>query len=273
MPVEVSVSVVVTTYKRLDRLDICLTAILSQTISACEIIVIHDGPDENFSNFMREKFEDQIDDGRIIALNTTKWAGRPAPARNLALKVSRGRYIAFCDDDDIWMPQKLEVQFKYMEENVAVDALFSDYSPYFEGEVLKFAGSISPRHHKTIVSESVLLPEILKGYGLCLSSSFIKKQSLVNFNFKETLYIKAFEDYALWLDLLVKNKSLVVLKEPLLYYLMNNKKSIRKGRIGHNLRLSSYIFLTLVCNGMFFSALISPFLRLNYLITKLLSFR
>jgi teichuronic acid biosynthesis glycosyltransferase TuaG len=265
---EVKISVIVTTYKRLDRLANCLNAILNQTALPQEIIVVHDGPNEDFTQFMLQNFEDQINSGLVLPLNTVKWKGRPAPARNLGLKLSRGRYIAFCDDDDIWMPQKLEIQFKYMEENDSVDALFSYYTPYFEGEKIEFSAANSSSLPKVITSDSVFLSKFLYGYGLCLSSSFIKKNSLIDFNFEDASYIKAFEDYALWLNMIIKNKLLVVLEAPLLYYLMNNKNSIRKGRIKHNLRLSSYIFYTLAVNRKFAMALISPFIRFKYLIKK-----
>ncbi|SVD05310.1 uncharacterized protein METZ01_LOCUS358164, partial [marine metagenome] len=45
--------------------------------------------------------------GRINYIKTDNWGG-PARPRNIGIKQSKGKYIAFCDDDDIWLPQKLE---------------------------------------------------------------------------------------------------------------------------------------------------------------------
>lgn len=270
---ELSVSVVVTTYKRLDRLVNCIAAVQGQTMPVQEIIVIHDGPDDDFDRFMQQKYRDQIESGNIKALTTPSWEGRPAPGRNLGLRLAQSHYISFCDDDDIWMPQKVEAQLKYMVDNNAVDALFSEYIPYFEGGHIRLGGAEAQPASMPIRSEAVSLTGLLSGRGLCLSSSFIRRQALTGFNFKELAYVKAFEDYALWLDLVIKGRVVVELRVPLLYYLMNNKLSIRKGRVVHNLRLSSYIFGALIFNLKIGYAFIFPFLRLAYLSVKLLSVR
>lgn len=88
-----------------------IRSIQSQTYNNWELIITDDCSPDN-SNQIIQKLIEQ--DSRIILLKMSKNSG-PAEARNNSIRFATGRYIAFCDSDDLWLPEKLEKQIKFME--------------------------------------------------------------------------------------------------------------------------------------------------------------
>ena len=257
---KLSVSVIITTYKRFDRLKKCIESVLAQTYRPTRIIVVHDGPSTEFDNFHCSVLSNEVE---IVCKNTPDWNGRPAPGRNFGLQFVQDDLVAFCDDDDIWFPEKLERQVKFISDDV--DCVFSGYIPLYEGDKLP---NISTNESGGNIVAAINLIDFLNGNGLCLSSSLIKSSIVRDHKFNETAFVRAFEDYVLWLDLLLNNVRIINLNASLLFYLSNNSSSIRKGKFQHNLRLSLTIFFMLFINKRFSLAIMSPFIRLKYLIFK-----
>jgi len=87
----------------------CLRAVrsaLAQTLTEIEVLVVVDGRDGATVQLLT-----QIDDRRLCVLVPSTHLGQ-ADARNYGIAASRADYIAFLDDDDLWMPRKLEVQIE-----------------------------------------------------------------------------------------------------------------------------------------------------------------
>jgi glycosyltransferase involved in cell wall biosynthesis len=110
------ISVIIPTYNRFKYLLNTLKSVKNQTYKNIEIIVINDCSTEK--EYYSHDWKD--DDIKIIHLevNSKKKLGFACAGyvRNEGIKISKGKYIAFCDDDDIWFPNKLELQLKAMEE-------------------------------------------------------------------------------------------------------------------------------------------------------------
>ena len=106
------VSVVMPTYNCAKYLRKTINCVLSQTFPDFELIIADDCSTDPAVREILSSFED---DPRvhIIYLEENSGAG---VARNKCTEMARGRYIAFCDGDDYWMPTKLEKQLKLMEE-------------------------------------------------------------------------------------------------------------------------------------------------------------
>ena len=101
-----------------------ITSVISQTYTDWELLVINDNSTDNSVN-MIENFCKK--DARIKLLRTEKSSGMPATPRNVGINVATGRFIAFLDCDDMWLPTKLEHQLPLFEtKNVAV--VFSYYA-------------------------------------------------------------------------------------------------------------------------------------------------
>ncbi|EGP5645247.1 glycosyltransferase family 2 protein, partial [Enterococcus faecium] len=102
------VSVIIPFYNQKFWLEQAVDSVLKQTHQFFEIIVVNDGSLESIEDIDNK-------DKRIRVIE--KKNGGPASARNLGMKLSNGKYIAFLDSDDIWLPNKLEVQLNFMIDN------------------------------------------------------------------------------------------------------------------------------------------------------------
>jgi len=112
----VIVSVIIPTFNRFKFLLNTIQSIKEQTYKNIEIIVINDCSTE------KEYYEYNWKENGIIIIhlqqNSKEIFGFPCPAfvRNTGIEVSTGKYIAFCDDDDIWFPHKLQLQLNAMKK-------------------------------------------------------------------------------------------------------------------------------------------------------------
>ena len=170
-----------------------ISSALAQTYRNLEIIVVDDGSTDDTAGIVK-KFTDP----RLI-YHYQQNSGRPAHARNTGVKLSKGRYIAFLDSDDLWMPQKIEKQMAIIQKNKDV-ALVSTNAYLLRG------------------SEKTLHPMVhgLKdGYFNCTklspedkvvnSSALVNKEILNHLGgLNENADLKAIEDYDLWLRLASK---------------------------------------------------------------------
>lgn len=124
------VSVVVPTYKRSDRLCRALDSILGQTYSNLEVLVVNDNVLGSEYDVATESAltDIQKNDSRLRVVHTSGQTGGGA-ARNFACRQAKGEYLAFLDDDDEFLPDKVETQLAFMLEN-DLDMSWQDVSWY-----------------------------------------------------------------------------------------------------------------------------------------------
>ena len=109
------VSIVITTYGRSTTLRRAIQSAISQTYRNIEIIVVDDNKDKAIREEVIRTIS-SIDDSRIkLVLNAVNMGG--ALARNEGIKAANGRYVAFWDDDDEYLPQRIEKQVEVFEKN------------------------------------------------------------------------------------------------------------------------------------------------------------
>lgn len=107
------ISVNVTTFNRADLLGKCIESIINQSFTKCEIIIVDDGSTDNTFEIV-QKYKEK--DKRIRYIRHSQNKGNAA-ARNTAWRNSSAFYIAFMDDDDIWIDNtKLEKQIKIFKQ-------------------------------------------------------------------------------------------------------------------------------------------------------------
>lgn len=119
------ISVIVPTFERSSMLPRALDSIISQTWDHTEIIVVDDNlPGSSWEKTTYEVLIPYMARENFRYLKTAGGTGGGA-ARNLALKHCSGEYVAFLDDDDRYLPEKLERQVRFMMEN-QLDCSFHD---------------------------------------------------------------------------------------------------------------------------------------------------
>lgn len=107
------VSIVMPVFNSENTIKESIDSILSQSYTDWELIIVDDVSTDNTEMLIKEylKIDERIN---YIRLDVNSGA---AVARNTALKKARGRFIAFLDSDDIWLPEKLDKQLKFMKSN------------------------------------------------------------------------------------------------------------------------------------------------------------
>ena len=108
------VSVVIATYNRAQHLRGAINSVLQQTYTDYEILVVDDGSVDETADVVREYSREPL---RYVYQPN----GGSASARNRGLRMSSGDYIAFIDDDDRWLPEKLELQVDKLGRDEGVE--------------------------------------------------------------------------------------------------------------------------------------------------------
>ncbi|WP_213999931.1 glycosyltransferase [Arsukibacterium sp.] len=103
------VSVIMPCYNNASYVVAALESVLSQDYPNFEVIVVDDGSSDDSVSVLRQF-------GNRITLIQQANQG-PAAARNNGIKAAKGKYIAFNDSDDFWLPGKLSAQITYLEQN------------------------------------------------------------------------------------------------------------------------------------------------------------
>ncbi len=180
------VSVIIPVFNGERFIKECLNSVLKQTYRNIEIIVIDDGSTDNtkgivINNFPSVTYFYQNNSG-------------PASARNVGLKNSNGRYVAFLDSDDIWLPEKISEQVKILLENPEIKVVHTDIKLYKDGNLM---GSCYPtEYQERKMFENLLLN---KGSVVC-STVLVEREYLKKIGYFDEDLITA-EDVHLFLRL------------------------------------------------------------------------
>lgn len=106
---KILISVIIPFYRNKKWLGEALASVVAQTEKNFEIILVNDGSKEYIEDIISSFHE-------VIKVINTENRGA-ANARNTGILESRGKYLAFLDSDDLWLPNKLEKQVQFMEQN------------------------------------------------------------------------------------------------------------------------------------------------------------
>lgn len=116
------VSVIIPTYNRAKLLHSAITSVLNQTFQDFEIVVIDDGSQDNTQEIVKNFHDERI---RYICHKENKGE---AGTRNTGIINSHAEYIAFLDDDDEWLPEKLQQQVGLLKDSESkVGCIYTGY--------------------------------------------------------------------------------------------------------------------------------------------------
>ena len=192
------ISVVVTTYNRKDLLKETIESILAQTYQNFDLIVVDNYSDYDFfaliESFKFDKIRPyQNHNNGIIAVN-----------RNFGIEKAKGDYIAFCDDDDVWMPDKLEKQVDYLQQH-KVDMISTGFVFFNE----TYVGEPVYRPYKTKL-------EVYLKSNITPSTVLVK--NTIDVRFLEDPSINCAEDWELFAKLITMGYTLYQMPDALVKY-------------------------------------------------------
>ena len=186
------VSVIIPYYKKRKFIKNTINSVIKQTYKNLEIIIVYDDEDLEDLTFISDL---KKNDARIILIQN-KFRVGAGISRNLGIDRSAGKYLAFLDADDNWVPEKLDVQISYMKKN---NFQASHTSYLIIDDKKKIIGN---RTAKNICS----LKELLKSCDIGLSTVILEKKLLIENDIKfPNLTTK--EDFVVWLQILKKGIS------------------------------------------------------------------
>lgn len=201
------VSVIITTHNRVHLLPIAINSVLWQTFKDFELIVV----DDVSSDDTPEIIKDYENKGYLQGLRIENSEGANH-ARNQGIKMAKGEYVAFLDDDDWWFPNKLERQVQIFNTNkdvVIVGCWF-----LLRNQVKRLPEQISYRRFLSI--------NAIGGFSMCI---FRRRDVLAVGGLDENLQNS--QDWDLWLSLIERGK-VIIIPECLVYYNTNNVNRITK---------------------------------------------
>lgn len=189
-------SVVIPVYNREEYIKECIDSVLNQNNPGCEyeVIVVDDGSTDNTPKILNSF-------GKKITYKRIQNSGRPAVPRNLGIELAKGEYIAFQDSDDLWVPNKLKLQFpKLLKSKAALS--------YGNAEIIDVAGKSTNNcilNNKSQFLEGMVFDQLVEQNYIPTLTTMLRKDVLTRLGgFDESNNLAAVEDYHLWLRIAAK---------------------------------------------------------------------
>lgn len=189
------VSVVIPSFNSARYVRQTIASVRNQSLTDWELIVVDDCSTDDSPTLVENLIRE---DGRIRLLKLERNAGRPAVPRNAGVRAARGRYVAFLDADDLWHPQKLELQIGLMRSQGV--RFTSTATRWFRNEpeiteasvnTIKVAPPIKKITHARLLCKNIIP-----------TSSVVAEREILNRHpFIEDPRYKAIEDYHCWLTI------------------------------------------------------------------------
>lgn len=222
------VSVVIPNYNSENTLRKCVESAILQTHKVEEIIIVDDGSTDDSINIIKE-LQSQNTETRIISLFQENKG--PSVARNKAIQMASGNWIAFLDSDDYWVENKIEIQLDFAQAHTEAVLISGGYNKVFFNKQIEYKNIT---HKMLCVKNYFETPCVL-----------VRKDIIVLYPFNEAQ--KYSEDYRVWLQIGKYHKMYYINR--LLSFNINNKKPYGESGLSANLwemekgELSNFLFL------------------------------
>lgn len=201
-----SVSIIMPSYNTAKFISETIESVLAQTYTDWKLIIVDDCSTDNTDEVVKP----YLSDSRIIYIKNEKNSGA-AFSRNRALREAKGKWIAFLDSDDLWLPEKLEKQIAFMEKN---DYHFS-YTNYIEIDEFSIPNGRVITGPKKVTRHGM--------YNYCWMGCLTVMYDAETIGLIQIADIKKNNDYAMWLKVCSKADC---------YLLSQTLAKYRRGRVG-----------------------------------------
>lgn len=216
------VSIIIPSYNRYDSLMNAIKSVQRQTYPMYEILVVDDCSTE------KEYSETDWDKLGVRYFRTDENKKNPLWARNLGMYNAKSDLLAFLDDDDSWMPDKLKIQMPIMLRGClfsSTEAYYSNEdSTYQDGKTYKkylqeqFWDFIH-KHYGFDEFPNIITKQMLETWNILITSSVIMHRSLI---YKAGIFVKdptkpKWEDWV-YFQKILEHTDCYFVKEPLVFY-------------------------------------------------------
>ena len=202
------VSIIMPSYNTAEYIAESIQSVLEQSYTDWELIVVDDCSTDNTD----EVIKPYLTDGRIKYYKNEKNSGA-AVSRNHALREAKGKWIAFLDSDDLWMPDKLEKQIRYMEMN----GYHFSYTNYSEINAEGQRNGVTVTGPKRVTKTGM--------FNYCWLGCLTVMYDAETVGLIQIADIKKNNDYAMWLKV-CKKADCYLLNEELALYRRGRQGSI-----------------------------------------------
>ncbi len=205
------VSVVIPAYNKAELTVKSVESVLKQTYKNIELIVVDDGSTDNTAQLLKP-YTDKIK-------YVYKKNSGACSARNLGISLAQGEYIGLLDCDDLYLPRKLELSVKFLEEHP--DYGFVHSAAYFVDDRDNILRSFSHR----LSRQNLLVRDLLLRDFICNSTVVVRKNCFDKTGgFDETIFTPG--DWDMWLRL-AENYKAGYINEPLVYYRISSSYNFK----------------------------------------------
>lgn len=199
------VSIITPSYNSKKFISQTIESVQAQTYQNWEMIIVDDNSSDDSINII----ESYISTDKRIKLIKLKKNSGAAVARNKAIQIALGQYIAFLDSDDLWLPEKLEQQITFMKKN-KIDFSFTAYELINEnGKPLNI--SVDSKQVGSFSYHDMLRKKATLG----CSTVILWRSAFSDLNMP---LLRTGQDYALWLKLLKSGKKAFIVSTILTKY-------------------------------------------------------
>lgn len=246
------ISVVVPSYNHAKFIKEAIQSILNQTYQNFELIIIDDcstdGSTELINTFV---------DSRIYFEQLSENQGA-VDSLNYAILKANGKYIALLNSDDVWVPEKLDKQVSFLEENKDIDIVFSDamfINEYGEALGKKEYHKADQFLHSNRTSGEWLRKFFYDFNCLCHPSMMIRKELYEIHQYNPSL--KQLPDFKMWVELLKKHKIFVFNEKLVKFRILSGEKNSSASTSINRIRFTNEIYFIL--NTFFDNVTLSDF--------------
>ena len=202
------VSVIIPTYNRAHCIIRAVNSVANQTYKNIEIIIVDNSSTDNTLDLIKSQNK------KNIYLYNIDNKGVVASSRNLGIKNSKGKYVAFLDSDDWWLPKKIEISIIELEKGF--DIVYHDLFHAYDN-------SLKPHFWRRSRTRNLHIPVyrdlLINGNAINLSSVVIRKVLMEEINgFSQDIKLVSSEDYETWIRISIKTNKFSKINNVLGFY-------------------------------------------------------
>ena len=209
-----NVDIILPTYNCAEYIEEAINSVIDQTLENWKLIIIDDASKDSTTSLIKN----YLNDKRIVFKILKKNKGQGF-CRNLALRYSNSKYVAFIDSDDIWKKDKLKKQIEFMN-NFNLDFTYTDFT------IFKEINGVKKLNKQIVLPEKFTYDLFVNKTSICTSTMIIKRSIIGMTKFLNT---KRCEDFFFKCELLRNCKTANNLRENLTFYRIS-KNSLQSNK-------------------------------------------